>query len=122
MVDLDTPFGAANHSFAPFLHWLQPGVKNDCRNNWSRPCLLNISSDTATQAPVVPWLQPSPPPTSPVHRYVVLAYQQDCGDFKMPSGFEGYGPANRTTFDIEGFQKAADLGCPVAASWFEVAA
>jgi phosphatidylethanolamine-binding protein (PEBP) family uncharacterized protein len=113
MFDLDTPYGLANHSLAPYLHWLQPSIPSSG---------LSLASSNATQAPVAPYLHPQPPPISPPHRFVVLVYRQPQARFSMPPGWTGFGvEQNRSNFDVEAFQTAAGLGKPIAGTWFRVA-
>ncbi|KAF2464299.1 PEBP-like protein [Lindgomyces ingoldianus] len=103
MIDLDTPFGALNRSFAPFLHWIA----------------------TPSNSSIVPYLPPAPPPGSPEHRFVLLCYKLPINEsFSMPTGWEDYGVTmggmNRSRFDVERFVEAAELGRLSAANWFTV--
>nr|QOL01143.1 putative extracellular protein CSOL_066 [Pseudococcomyxa simplex] len=83
-----------------FLHWIVTNAP-----------IGDISNGEAA----VPYATPSPP--AGVHRYVFSLFQQPKGtNLNVPM------PASRARFNTENFAKLYDLGEPVAAAYFEVAA
>jgi hypothetical protein len=106
LLDLDAPFGAANRSYSPILHYM-------------------AASSSGNTTAIAPYIPPQPPAGSPDHRYVLLAYMQSSDSpvpFVFPKSFEKIlnGQEGRLLFDLEGFVKAAGLGDLMSANYFLV--
>ncbi|KAF2147664.1 putative protease inhibitor [Myriangium duriaei CBS 260.36] len=111
-VDIDAPFPSAA-LLSPILHWIQPSFAKVSGGNTLE----------AHASALVDWLQPTPPPFSGPHRYVIIL-------FKQPESFDSkawttkfsppVGVWPRTHWDIEGFVQEAGLGDAIAANWFNV--
>lgn len=110
LVDPDAPYPDDPYA-SQYLHWLQPSIPSS--SSWKIPL------DTSAASAIVPYVNPTPPNTSPAHRYIVLLFQQPA-TFAVPAAFAGFSADNRTLFNISAFAEAADLGEPVAANWFLV--
>ncbi|KAK8224228.1 phosphatidylethanolamine-binding protein [Phyllosticta paracitricarpa] len=120
MVDPDAP-SPQNTSSSQILHWLQPGAR------LSRSTETQTANDTAislldagTTEPVVAYQGPAPPSVAP-HRYILLVFRQPDGpaNFTLPPDYEARrGGMNRTLFNATDFVQKADLGEPVAATFF----
>ncbi|EIE26451.1 PEBP-like protein [Coccomyxa subellipsoidea C-169] len=97
--DPDAPSPAMPTS-REFLHWI----------------VTNAPFGDITKGEVaVPYAPPSPP--AGVHRYVFSLFQQPKGtNLNVPA------PASRARFNTQKFSQLYDLGEPVAAAYFEVAA
>lgn len=107
-VDLDAPFP----SFAPWgpvLHWLQAGFAVEA-----------ASGDLASSDPAITsWIGPGPPPISGPHRYVFILYDQPA-DFETSlfTRASGLGRRDGMRWDLSKFEKKANLGPAVAATYF----
>ncbi|EXJ77459.1 hypothetical protein A1O3_09685 [Capronia epimyces CBS 606.96] len=107
-IDLDAPFP----SFAPLspvLHWIQGGLELDTTKN----------ALTSSDPVLVAWAPPGPPGISGPHRYIFLLYHQPAGF--TPSLFakeKGWGIRDRIKWDQSKFEREANLGHAVAATYF----
>ncbi|ESZ99049.1 putative protease inhibitor (Tfs1) [Sclerotinia borealis F-4128] len=108
-LDLDAPFPSLGF-LGPILHWIQPGFKVGQNNI--------LTSD----APFIAnYIGPSPPPGSAPHRYTFFLFEQ-------PENFDGekYAPSAgkllsnwfRMRYDLDDWQKTAQLGEPLAVNYF----
>ncbi|KAL9092969.1 MAG: hypothetical protein Q9159_000593 [Coniocarpon cinnabarinum] len=123
MVDPDaqTP---GNPTKAEYLHWLQPNMR--MVNASTLPAyavgpfpFLLFANETSTPA-ILDYSSPMPPTYSRPHRYIVYAYQQPL-DFEVPAEYAGFGPNQRSNFNIADFAQKAGLGTPFASTYFYAA-
>jgi phosphatidylethanolamine-binding protein len=108
-LDLDAPFPSFG-ALGPILHWIQPGLKAGPNNTL-----------TSNEPFIANYIGPAPPPGSSPHRYSFFLFEQ-------PEGFDGkkYAPAggrplsnwHRMRYDLDGWQKQAKLGEPLAVNYF----
>jgi len=93
IVDPDAP-SPPNRTEAQFLHFL--GI-NYISNNLTDNELFILSN---TSAPIMPFVNPTPPNGSIPHRYVVAMYLQASNNVTVMNGTV---PANRTNFNLTRF-------------------
>ncbi|KAF7888627.1 uncharacterized protein EAF02_003168 [Botrytis sinoallii] len=109
MLDLDAPFPSLP-LLGPILHWIQPGYTTNPTG------LL-----TTTEPFIANYIGPAPPPGSAPHRYSFYLFEQP-EDFNggkyAPSGGKPLSNWYRMRFDLDGWQKMAGLGEPVAVNYF----
>ncbi|KAK8190498.1 phosphatidylethanolamine-binding protein [Phyllosticta capitalensis] len=124
MVDPDAP-SPQNTSRSEILHWMQPGARlsRSTETQTANDTAISMLSaaDTGTAA-VVPYQGPAPPSEAP-HRYIVMVFRQPEGsdNFTLPADYEArQGGQNRTLFNATDFVQKANLGDPVAATYFLV--
>ncbi|KAI9683066.1 MAG: hypothetical protein M1820_010928 [Bogoriella megaspora] len=123
MVDPDAQY-PSNSNVAEYLHWLQPNMRLINASTLPPyaigpfPFIFN-ANETSTPARLN-YSSPMPPTNSAPHRYIVYAFQQPL-NFTFPPAYLGFGPSNRSNFDVLAFSKAANLGEPFAANYFYVA-
>jgi phosphatidylethanolamine-binding protein (PEBP) family uncharacterized protein len=113
-LDIDAPFPAFG-PLGPILHWIQPGLK---ANSPSAGSSTLASSDPF----VADYIGPAPPPFGGPHRYIFFLYEQ-------PADFDGkkYAPPDgkslsnwlRMRFDLDDFEKKANLGPVLAVNYFK---
>jgi phosphatidylethanolamine-binding protein (PEBP) family uncharacterized protein len=108
-LDLDAPFPSFN-VLGPVLHWIQPGFTAgpDNKLTSNEPFLAN-------------YLGPGPPPGSAPHRYTFLLFEQPRdfdGQKYAPAGGAPLGVWHRMRYDLDGWQKTAKLGEPLAVNYF----
>lgn len=114
-LDVDAPF----QSFpvlSPILHWIQPGLKSE-RTADGTTTLLAASGTPF----IANYIGPSPPPGSAPHRYIFLLYEQPAdfdGKKHAPAGGAPMGNWPRMRYNLEAFEKEAELGPVVAANYF----
>ncbi|KAJ9264368.1 hypothetical protein DTO212C5_7203 [Paecilomyces variotii] len=113
-VDLDAPFKSFNF-LGPVLHWVQSGLTPEM-----------IEGGTSVLKPhdtpvIANYARPGPPPGSGPHRYVFLLYEQPEG-FDVtkyaPAGGKPVGVRRRMRYDLDAFEKKANLGPVIAANYF----
>ncbi|TGO33224.1 hypothetical protein BHYA_0259g00060 [Botrytis hyacinthi] len=109
MLDLDAPFPSLPH-LGPFLHWIQPGYT------------ANPTGLLTTTSPFIAnYIGPAPPPGSAPHRYSFYVFEQpadfDAGKY-APAAGKPLSLWYRMRFDLDGWQKMAGLGEPVAVNYF----
>jgi len=71
-----------------YRHWLIPGIKSAPQGS------INETEDLAslkTRAAATPYRAPDPDPSSGVHRYVFLLFEEPTGGYKIPAGAPEYG-------------------------------
>jgi len=100
------------------LHYFQPNLFGS-----SEVLSFDPQAENATTAVGATYIPPTPPAGDGPHRYNILLYVQPEG-FTVPSQFSSIDPPADVTarigFDMAGFAKAAGLGVPVSAVWFQV--
>ncbi|KAI9688274.1 MAG: hypothetical protein M1820_010302 [Bogoriella megaspora] len=123
MVDPDAPY-PQDPTAAEYLHWLQPNLR--LINASTLPLeavdpfpFIFYANQTDTPARLH-YSSPQPPNNSAAHRYILYVYQQPL-NFTFPQSYAGYGPNNRSNFNVAAFARSADLGDPLAATYFYVA-
>ena len=102
---------------APILHWMQPDIKlQPATEEDSTPKLVHNNDEA-----IAFWAPPRPPPGAAPHRYVFFLYEQpenfDAAKWKPANG-KPLGLWKRIRFDLDGFEKGADLGKALAVGWF----
>lgn len=100
------------------LHYFQPNLFGS-----SEVLSFDAQAENATTAVGATYIPPTPPAGDGPHRYNILLYLQPEG-FTVPSQFASIDPpadaSARIGFDMAGFARAANLGEPVSAVWFQV--
>lgn len=122
MVDPDAP-SPQNTSRGEILHWLQSGARlsRSTQTQTANDTAISLlsASNTGTEA-IVPYQGPAPSSVGP-HRYIVLVFRQPDGpaNFSLPADYEARrGGQNRSLFNATDFVQKANLGEPVAATFF----
>ncbi|KAH8898786.1 protease inhibitor [Thozetella sp. PMI_491] len=116
-LDLDPPYPSMP-VLGPLLHGIQADLQlesTEASKGW-----LALK---ATTKPVVTYVGPAPPPLSSPHRYLFLLWEQPEGltgadirtRLELP---EEVGIGGRVRWNQEGFEKKAELGQVIAATYF----
>ncbi|KAI9742967.1 MAG: hypothetical protein M1818_003262 [Claussenomyces sp. TS43310] len=108
-LDLDAPFPSFG-VLGPILHWIQPGFHAGPNH-----------ALTSNEPFVANYIGPAPPPGSSPHRYSFFLFEQPEGfDGKKyaPAGGKPLGNLHRMRYDLDGWQKEAKLGEPLAVNYF----
>lgn len=117
MVDQDVQ-STQGDSRVELLHYFQPNLFGS-----SEVLSFDAQAVNATTAVGAIYIPPTPPAGDGPHRYNILLYLQPEG-FTVPSEFASIDPpadvSARIGFDMAGFARAASLGEPIAAVWFQV--
>lgn len=117
MVDQDVQ-STQGDTRVELLHYFQPNLFGS-----SEVLSFDAEAVNATTAIGATYIPPTPPAGDGPHRYNILLYLQPEG-FTVPTEFASIDPpadvSARIGFDMAGFAKAASLGEPVAAVWFQV--
>nr|QTE75991.1 ZopL1 [Diffractella curvata]BBU42025.1 putative hypothetical protein [Diffractella curvata] len=111
MLDPDVQF--PKQPTTTILHWMEPGFQY----NKTSLALTPVSDPEAES--VASYAGPHPP-IGQIHRYILLLFWQP-EDYRLPKEFKSFIPADiphRIDFDVVRFVEAAELGKPIAASYF----
>lgn len=110
-IDIDAPFPSWS-GLGPILHWIQPGFKPTAGS----------STLTSNEPFVANYIGPAPPPLGGPHRYVFFLYEQpadfDARRYAPPDG-KTMGNGKRLWYDLDAFEKEANLAPPLAVNYFK---
>uniref|UniRef100_A0A914UW74 Phosphatidylethanolamine-binding protein n=1 Tax=Plectus sambesii TaxID=2011161 RepID=A0A914UW74_9BILA len=73
-----------------------------------------IGKDLSSGQTLTSYVGPGPPPTTGLHRYVLLVYKQKAEILDTE-----WGDKNRASWSAANFAKKHDLGDPVAGNFFQ---